>query len=257
MGLLEGKVGLVTGASSGLGRATSILASNEGSKVVVADINDEDGKKVVEEIRKAGGDAIYVHADVTQPAQVEAMVARAVSEFGRLDWASNNAVGGGGAMRMLHETEDASWRGTMDVCLDGVFNCMKYEVPAMIEAGGGSIVNIITASVSKGEAMLGAYVAAKGGVDALTRTGAAEYAGRGIRVNSVAPGGFETPQIARYFQKFPEHKERTINQHAMRRIGKPEEVAEPVIWLASDRASFVTGICIACDGGINVNSHLL
>jgi NAD(P)-dependent dehydrogenase (short-subunit alcohol dehydrogenase family) len=145
----------------------------------------------------------------------------------------------------------------MDVCLNGVFYCMKYEVPAMLEAGSGSIINIISASVFKGEAMLAAYVAAKGGVDALTRTGAAEYSARGIRVNSVAPGGFETPTIAEYFRKFPEHKTRTINQHAMRRIGQPEEVAEPVIWLASDRSSFVTGACIVCDGGINVNPHLL
>ena len=145
----------------------------------------------------------------------------------------------------------------MDVCLNGVFYCMKFEVPAMLESGGGSIVNIITASVFKGEAMLAAYVAAKGGVDALTRTGAAEYAALGIRVNSVAPGGFETPALAGYFERFPEHKTRTINQHAMRRIGQPEEVAEPVIWLASDRASFVTGACIVCGGGIGVNSHLL
>ncbi len=257
MGLLEGKVGLVTGASSGLGRATSILAAREGSKVVVADINDAGGDELVAEIRENGGEATFVHTDVTQPEQVEAMVTSTVAEFGRLDWASNNAVGGAGGFGPLHETDDRSWSSTMDVCLNGVFYCMKYEVPAMLEAGGGSIINIITASVSKGEAMLAAYVAAKGGVDALTRTGAAEYAARGIRVNSVAPGGFETPALAGYFERFPEHKTRTINQHAMRRIGRPEEVAEPVVWLASDRSSFVTGACVLCDGGINVNSHLL
>jgi NAD(P)-dependent dehydrogenase (short-subunit alcohol dehydrogenase family) len=257
MGLLDGKVGLVTGASSGLGRATSILAAREGSRVVVADIDDAGGGEVVEEVRKQGGEAIFVHADVTEPEQVEAMVAETVAEFGRLDWASNNAVGGTGGFGPLHEIEDRAWSGTMDVCLNGVFHCMKYEVPAMLEAGGGSIINIITASVFKGEAMLAAYVAAKGGVDALTRTGAAEYAARGIRVNSVAPGGFETPALAGYFERFPEHKTRTINQHAMRRIGQPEEIAEPVIWLASERASFVTGVCIVCDGGIGVNSHLL
>jgi NAD(P)-dependent dehydrogenase (short-subunit alcohol dehydrogenase family) len=257
MGLLDQKVGLVTGASSGLGRATSILAAREGSRVVVVDINDSAGDEVVAEIKDLGGEAIFVHADVTQPEQVEAMVAKTVSEFGRLDWASNNAVGGTGGFGELHETEQKVWGQTMDVCLTGVFNCMKYEVPAMLEAGNGSIINIISASVFKGEAMLAAYIAAKGGVDALTRTGAAEYAARGIRVNSVAPGGFETPGIARYFERFPEHKEQTIRQHAMRRIGQPEEVAEPVIWLASDRASFVTGACIVCDGGIGVNSHLL
>jgi NAD(P)-dependent dehydrogenase (short-subunit alcohol dehydrogenase family) len=257
MGLLDGKVGLVTGASSGLGRATSILAAREGSRVVVADIDDVGGGEVVEEVREQGGEAIFVHTDVTEPEQVEAMVARSVAEFGRLDWASNNAVGGTGGFGPLHETDDRAWSGTLDVCLNGVFHCMKYEVPAMLEAGGGSIINIITASVFKGEAMLAAYIAAKGGVDALTRTGAAEYAARGIRVNSVAPGGFETPALAGYFERFPEHKTRTINQHAMRRIGQPEEVAEPVVWLASDRASFVTGTCIVCDGGIGVNSHLL
>ena len=257
MGLLNHKVGLVTGASSGLGRATAMLAAAEGSKVVVADINDFAGAAVVTEIEDGGGEAIFVHTDVTQPEEVEAMVSRTVSAFGQLDWASNNAVGGTGGFGLLHETDRDVWGDTMDVCLNGVFYCMKYEVPAMLEAGGGSIVNIITASVFKGEAMLAAYISAKGGVDALTRTGAAEYAAQGIRVNSVAPGGFETPGIARYFERFPEHKEQTIRQHAMRRIGQPEEVAEPVIWLASDRASFVTGACIVCDGGIGVNSHLL
>lgn len=257
MGLLNKKVGLVTGASSGLGRATSILAAREGSRVAVVDIDDSAGREVVAQIEEQGGDAIFVHADVTQPEQVEAMVAKTVSEFGRLDWASNNAVGGTGGFASLHQTDPKAWDGTMDVVLNGVFYCMKYEIPAMLEAGSGSIINIISASVFKGEAMLAAYVAAKGGVDALTRTGAAEYAARGIRINSVAPGGFETPGLARYFERFPEHKEQTIKQHAMRRIGQPEEVAEPVIWLASDRASFITGTCIVCDGGIGVNSHLL
>jgi NAD(P)-dependent dehydrogenase (short-subunit alcohol dehydrogenase family) len=257
MGLLAGKVGLVTGAASGLGRATSRLAAREGSRVVVADIDDAGGHETVEQIRSEGGEALFVKTDVADPAQVQAMVAHALDAYDGLDWASNNAVGGAGGFGTLHEMDDRAWSRTLDVCLNGVFYCMKYEVPAMLERGAGSIVNIITASVSKGEAMLAAYVAAKGGVDALTRTGASEYAARGIRINSVAPGGFETPAIARYFETFPEQKEQTINQHAMRRIGKPEEVAEPVIWLASDRASFVTGACILCDGGINVNSHLL
>jgi NAD(P)-dependent dehydrogenase (short-subunit alcohol dehydrogenase family) len=119
------------------------------------------------------------------------------------------------------------------------------------------VVNITTASVFKGEAMLAAYAAAKGGVHTLTMTAAAEYAARGVRVNSVAPGGFETPAIARYFEQFPEFKERTVSTHAMRRLGKAEEIAQPVIWLASDRASFVTGSCILCDGGVLVSSHLL
>ncbi len=257
MGLLDAKVGLVTGAASGLGRATALLAAREGSRVVVADIDDAGGEETADRVRREGGDAVYVHADVRDLAQLEEVVGRAQAAYGGLDWASNNAVGGAGGFAALHELDARSWQKTVDVCLTGVFNSMKAEVPAMLERGGGSIVNIITASVEKGEAMLAAYVSSKGGVDALTRTGAAEYAARGIRVNSVAPGGFETPAILRYFERFPEHRENTIKQHAMRRLGKPEEVAEPVIWLASDRASFVTGSCITCDGGVLVNSHLL
>jgi NAD(P)-dependent dehydrogenase (short-subunit alcohol dehydrogenase family) len=257
MGLLDGKAGLVTGAASGLGRATAILAAREGSKVTVVDINEDGGRETVNEIGRAGGEAIFVRADVTRADDVREMVARTVASFGRLDWASNNAVGGKGGFRPLHEIDEEGWSSTIDVCLKGVFYGMKYEILAMLQSGGGSIVNISTASIFKGEAMLAAYVAAKGGVDTLTKTGAAEYATRGIRVNSVAPGGFETPALAGYLREFPELRERVASTHAMRRFGKPEEVAEPVIWLASDRSSFVTGTCILCDGGVLVNSHML
>jgi NAD(P)-dependent dehydrogenase (short-subunit alcohol dehydrogenase family) len=257
MGLLDGKAGLVTGAASGLGQATALLAAREGSKVTVADVNEEGGQETVEQIRRLGGEAIFVHTDVSRADDVREMVARTVGTFGRLDWASNNAVGGKGGFRPLHEIDEEGWSSTIDVCLKGVFYGMKYEIMAMLESGGGSIINISTASIFKGEAMLAAYVAAKGGVDTLTKTGAAEYATRGIRVNSVAPGGFETPALARYLKEYPEVRERVAATHAMRRFGKPEEVAEPVIWLASDRSSFVTGTCILCDGGVLVNSHLL
>jgi NAD(P)-dependent dehydrogenase (short-subunit alcohol dehydrogenase family) len=250
-------VGLVTGAAQGLGRAVAELAVREGSRVVVSDIQDAKGEGVVRAIEAAGGEALFVHCDVAVAAEVEGLVARAVERFGRLDWACNNAVGGAGDFGPLHQIDDANWEHTQRVTLKGVFHGMKYEIPAMLSGGGGSVVNIITASVFKGEAMLGAYVAAKGGVHALTLTAAAEYSARGVRVNSVAPGGFETEAIARYFRKFPEFRERTIATHAMRRLGRPDEVAEPVVWLASDRASFVTGACIPCDGGVMVNSHLL
>ena len=169
---------------------------------------------------------------------------------------ANNAVGGTGDFGPIDQIDDESWTRTVDVCLKGVFHGIKYGVPAMLTNGGGSVVNITTSAIFQGEAMLGAYVAAKGGVHALTMSAASEYAARGVRINSVAPGGMATPAIERYFKKFPEFKEKSIAQHAMRRIGQPEEVAEPVIWLASDRASFVTGACIVCDGGSIVNSHL-
>jgi NAD(P)-dependent dehydrogenase (short-subunit alcohol dehydrogenase family) len=257
MALLQDKVGIVTGAAQGLGRAISELAAKEGSAVVLADIQDEAGESGAEGIRNAGGSALFQHADVSDAEQVEALVARAVEEHGRLDWICNNAIGGAGRFGPLHELEDRNWTTTLDVCLKGVFHGMKYAIPAMLEGGGGSVVNITTSGMFKGEAMLAAYVAAKGGVHALTMAGAGEYSGRGIRINSVAPGGMETPAIQRYFKQFPDFAQKTIDQHAMRRLGKPEEVAEPVVWLASDRASFVTGACIVCDGGTLVNSHLL
>jgi NAD(P)-dependent dehydrogenase (short-subunit alcohol dehydrogenase family) len=257
MGLLERKVGLVTGAAQGLGRATALLAAREGSAVIVSDIQEPAGKAVAEEIAAAGGRAEFVRADVSVPSDMEALVQRAVSAFGSLDWACNNAVGGAGGFGPLHETDDRTWDRTLAVTLSGVFYAMKYEIPAMLANGGGSIVNITTAGVVKGEAMLAAYVAAKGGVDALTRAAASEYGARGIRVNSVAPGGFETPAIQRYFDQFPDKKQLTIATNAQRRLGSPEEVAQPVIWLASDRAAFVTGASVACDGGVVVNSHLL
>jgi len=257
MGMLEGKVGLITGAAQGLGRAAALLAAREGSRLIVADIQEGKGEETAELVRSAGGEARFVRTDVSDAAQVEAMVAAAVDTWGRIDWACNNAVGGSSRFGPLHEISDEVWSRTLDVCLKGVFYCMKHEITAMLAGGGGSIVNIVTASIFKGEPMLGAYVAAKGGVDTLTKTGAAEYSARGIRVNSVAPGGFETPAIEGYFRQFPEIKERTVATHAMRRLGKPEEVAEPVVWLASDRASFVTGACLTCDGGILINSHML
>jgi NAD(P)-dependent dehydrogenase (short-subunit alcohol dehydrogenase family) len=257
MGLLDGKAGLVTGAARGLGRATAVLASREGSQVTVADVNREGGEEAVEEIRRLGGNAIFVRTDVSQAEQVEEMVARTLEAFGRLDWASNNAAGGARTFGPLHEIDENIWSRTLDICLKGVFYGMKFEIPAMLETGGGSIVNITSASIFKGEAMLAAYVAAKGGVDALTKTGAAEYAARGIRVNSVAPGGFETRALERYLDAYPEIGERVIGSHAMRRVGRAEEVAEPVVWLASQRSSFVTGSCLLCDGGALVNSHML
>ncbi len=257
MGLLDDKVGIVTGAAQGLGEAICQLAQREGAKVVVADISDELGEGVAAAIRGHGGEAIFVHTDVSDEAQVRALVAATVERFGRLDWLCNNAVGGSGGFGPLDGIEEENWSRTVDVCLKGVFLGMKHAIPVMLEGGGGSVVNITTSGIFKGEAMLGAYVAAKGGVHALTMAAASEYAARGVRVNSVAPAGMETRAIRRYFEKYPEFAEKTIATHAMRRLGRPQEVAEPVVWLASDRASFVTGTCLVCDGGNLVNSHLL
>ena len=256
-GLLAGRAGLVTGAGSGLGRATALLAAREGAGVTVVDIDRAAGEETVKQIREEGGVATFVEADVSDGSQMARAVEFAVTELGPLRWASNNAAGGAGRFAPLHEIDDRTWSRTIDVCLKGIFHGIKYEIPAMEAAGGGAIVNISTASVAKGEAFLGAYIAAKGGVEALTRTAAAECGARGIRVNAVAPGGFETPGLKRYFDRFPDQRQKTIDQHAMRRVGQPLEIAEAVVWLASERASFVTGACLGVDGGVVVNSHLL
>ena len=255
--LLESKVGIVTGAAQGLGRSIAELAAREGSKVVVSDVQADRGEAVANGIRDAGGDAIFVATDVTSAEEVEGLITTAKETFGRVDWLCNNAVGGAADFGPLDALTEAGFQSTVDVCLKGVFLGMKSVIPVMLEQGGGSIVNITTAGLHKAEAMLGAYIAAKGGVEAMTRSAASEYSARGIRVNAVAPGGMSTDAIERYFQKFPEFKQKTIDQHAMRRLGSTDEVAEPVIWLASDRASFVTGTTITCDGGTTVNSHLL
>jgi NAD(P)-dependent dehydrogenase (short-subunit alcohol dehydrogenase family) len=256
MGMLDGRAGIVTGAASGIGAATARLAAREGGSVVLADVQGGPGEALAKDIRAGGGRALYVGCDVTQSAEVEALVSRTVSEFGALHWASNNAAGGAGDFVSLVDTDARTWERTLAVCLTGVFHCMKYEIPAMLEAGGGSIVNISSASTLKGHAYLAAYTAAKGGVEALTKTAAQEYSARGLRVNAVSPGGIETPAIARYFVKFPDVHKRTVDSHAMRRLGTPEELAEAVVWLASQRSAYVTGANLLVDGGSSVNSHM-
>jgi len=249
MGTLAGKVGLVTGAGSGIGRLSAVAMAREGALVVVSDVDATGGAETVRLIEEAGGQAYFVAADVSDAAQVEALVKAAVDKYGALHLAVNNA-GIGGEANTTADYSIEGWRKLMSINLDGVFYSVKYEIPAMMAAGGGSIVNISSILGLVGWGQAPAYVAAKHGVVGLTKAAAIEFATQGVRVNSVNPGFIETPLLTNAgiepggdLCKFIESK------HAMNRLGQPAEVAEAIIWLLSDAASFVTGIALPVDGG--------
>jgi NAD(P)-dependent dehydrogenase (short-subunit alcohol dehydrogenase family) len=243
----KNKVAVVTGASSGIGKSVSELYAREGAAVILSDINQELGEKTTEEIRKAGGEAIFVRADVSKPSDCENMVKAAMDKYGRLDFACNNA-GVGGDQNPTADYSLESWDKAIAVNLSGVFYCMKYELPAMLKSGGGSIINMASILGRVGFAGAVGYVAAKHGVLGLTKTAAIEYAPHGVRVNVVGPGFISTPLI-KELEENPEINNMLISLHPVGRLGKPVEVAELVIWLSSDKASFVTGAYYPVDGG--------
>jgi NAD(P)-dependent dehydrogenase (short-subunit alcohol dehydrogenase family) len=243
----KNKVAVVTGASSGIGKSVSELYAREGAAVVLSDINQELGEKTTEEIRKAGGEAIFVSADVSKPSDCENMVKAAMDKYGRLDFACNNA-GIGGDQNPTADYSLESWDKAIAVNLSGVFYCMKYELPAMLKGGGGSIINMASILGRVGFAGAVGYVAAKHGVLGLTKTAAIEYAPQGVRVNVVGPGFISTPLI-KELEENQDVNNMLISLHPVGRLGKPEEVAELVIWLSSDKASFVTGAYYPVDGG--------
>ncbi len=245
--MLKNKVALVTGASSGIGRAIALAWAREGARVVVSDVNVPLGEETVAQVRAAGGDAIFVAADVGQPADCEALVNRCLAHYGRLDVACNNAGIPGPSAPTADYPLDG-WAQVININLSGVFYGMKYQIAAMLKTGGGSIVNMASILGATGFAMAPAYTAAKHGVVGLTKAAALEYSAQGVRINSVGPGFIHTPMINSLEQ---DHDTNTmlVAAHPIGRLGQPEEVAELVVWLASDKASFVTGAYYPVDGG--------
>jgi NAD(P)-dependent dehydrogenase (short-subunit alcohol dehydrogenase family) len=245
-GRLEGKIALVTGGGSGIGRATALTFAREGAMVIVADVVDKSGAETVQRIRATSGEASFVRADVSKATDVAALINRVVDAYARLDCAFNNA-GIEGLPAPTAEGSEDNWDRTLAVNLKGVWLCMKYEIPVMLKQGGGTIVNMSSAAGLVGAAGLSAYVASKHGVVGLTKTAALEYAKAGIRVNAVCPGHIQTPMAERIARQFPQVEE--MLAHPVGRLGQPEEVAETVTWLCSDAASFVTGHAMVVDGG--------
>ena len=247
MGLVDGKVALVTGAGSGIGRASAQAFAREGAKVVVADVVVEGGEETVQMIKASGGDALFIKCDVSKAVDVEAAVQATVDTYGKLDCAHNNA-GIEGPMAPTADYAEADWDRVLDINLKGVWLSMKYEIPRMLAGGGGAIVNTASIAGLVGFQGLPAYSASKWGVNGLTKVAALEYAQAGIRVNSVCPGVIQTPMVDRLVAANPAMEAGLVAGTPLGRLGQPGEIAEAVVWLCSDRASFVTGHNMAVDG---------
>jgi len=244
--IFENKVAIVTGGSFGIGRAAAIAFANRGAKVVIADWVED--HETLDSIRSSGGEAIFVKCDVSDESSVKALVEKALSTYGRVDLAFNNA-GVEGHSAPTHECTMENWDRTVDVNLKGIWLCMKYEIPVMLKQGKGAIVNNASIAGLVGFANIPAYVASKHGVIGLTKNAALEYAKLGIRTNVVCPGVIKTPMIDRFTGKNKEVEKQFESMEPVGRLGQPEEVAEAVMWLCSDASSFVTGDAIPVDGG--------
>ena len=246
-----GKVAIVTGASMGIGRATARMFAARGARVVVADVEEAQGLRTVATIAEAGGEATFVRTDVADAGDVAGMVAAAVDSYGRLDYAFNNAgIGGRGSLVLkTADWDEAQFDDFIRVNLKGVWLCMKHEIVQMLAQGGGAIVNMSSGAGLVGVRNISPYVASKHGVMGLTRTAGAEYASLGIRINAVCPGVVLTERIRAEFELRPELEQIRHNAHPLGRMGHPDEIAEAVLWLCSDAASFVIGHGLAVDGG--------
>ncbi|WP_235295655.1 SDR family NAD(P)-dependent oxidoreductase [Portibacter marinus] len=246
MGILKGKVALVTGGGSGIGRAVAVTYAKEGAKVLVTDIDVEGGEETVKIIEKNDGIASFFKADVSKPEECKASVEKAVSEFGGLHIACNNA-GIGGEAALIGDTGIENWQKVISINLSGVFYGLKYQIPEMLKAGGGAIVNIASILGKVGTPQSAPYVAAKHGVIGLTQNAGLEYGAKGIRVNAVGPGYIKTPLLEENLNA--EQMKQLTAAHPIGRMGEAEEVAEMVLWLSSDKSSFALGTYYALDGG--------
>lgn len=250
----EGKVALVTGAASGIGRATALAFGREGAKVLVADVAVDGGEETVRLIKDLGVEAAFVKADVSVDAEVAEMVAEAVDRFGGLDIAVNNA-GIEGALGPTAEYPEEAWERVIAINLTGVWRSMRHEIPVLLKRGGGAIVNVASILGVVGFANAPAYTAAKHGVVGLSKVAAMEYAPQGIRINVVGPGFIETPMVMERgveAGKHPEVQQQIAELHPIGRMGKPEEIADAILFLASEQATFIAGHSLIVDGAYTV-----
>lgn len=248
---LSGKVAIVTGGGSGIGRASALLFAEEGARVVVVDWNSETGAETLAAINSYGHTAVFCHGDVSKTQDVENMINTAVTEYGRLDVLFNNAAIQ--IMAKLADTKEEDWDRIHSVNLRGVFLGCKYAIPAMIRSGGGSIVNMSSALGFVGDPDLAAYGAAKGGIIALTKAAAIAYGPDKLRVNCICPGDVDTPLLQDFFKSFPDPermRQEVYAKYALRRIANPKEIAQVAAFLASDASSFMTGSVLVVDGGL-------
>jgi NAD(P)-dependent dehydrogenase (short-subunit alcohol dehydrogenase family) len=245
---MQNKIALVTGGGTGIGKAAALAFAGQGARVVIASRTQATGELVAQTIREAGGSAQWIQTDVSQPAQVEALVKEIIAVQGRLDYAFNNA-GSGGNGGWVAEISEADWDSTIDGYLKSVWLCMKYEIPEMLKSGGGAIVNNSSVDGERAFPMDPVYSAAKHGVLGLTKSAAVQYANQGIRINAVCPGWIRTPPTEAMIAYDPHSEERMLQHQPIGRLGRAEEVAQAVVWLCSDQASLITGTALAVDGG--------
>ena len=244
---LENKIAMVTGGTSGIGRAAAIALGTAGAKVVIAGRRETEGNETVQLVQDAGGEAIFIQADVTKESDIQNLVEATIRKYGKLDIAFNNA--GVESMGPITDVNEAEYRKVFDINVWGVLASIKHEVPAMLKSGGGSIINTCSIAGHVGMAGASIYIGTKHAVEGITKTTALELAKEGIRVNAVAPAAIETDMVDRFAGKEGDMRDYLTSLHPIGRMGKPHEIADAVVFLASDQSSFVTGHSLVVDGG--------